>query len=239
MKTLLTSVFAILGLLAVLSSGSAHETDGTASIMPGGCVKNSPPKESVSVDIQGTIRQALGFLVDGSLWEITVNGRTYLVDLGNDKTRQLKDGMTVRVTGQPVSKVLFPLVRTMEYPPRFRPEIHRWIVVADTVEPISEKNPRTFAKVTVRGMLNLNGRLGYPSQSFKLVTANGQTVILDLGIITGVGMLKVEALNGQLVELEGDLAGFHYVTTMCVPDRHEVPIVRLQKITPVKSGGRE
>ena len=90
--------------------------------------------------------------------------------------------------------------------------------------PVPGKNPPTFARVTVRGILNLNAPVGYPARNLKIVTADGQTVVLDLG------MLKVAALNGQLVEVTGEIAGFQNVLTMCMPGQQELPLVRVQKL---------
>jgi hypothetical protein len=101
--------------------------------------------------------------------------------------------------------------------------------VADTVATIDGKHPPTFARVTVRGKLNLNTAVGYPGQTMKIVTADGQMVVLDLGIMTGLGMLKVQEMDGKMIEFKGEIAGFHQVLTMCVQDRQELSIVRVQK----------
>jgi hypothetical protein len=235
MKAFLTAVLAGLGLFAPLATGSAQTNDSgpDASRGIGGCIIK-PPQDNVRVDIQGPIHQVREWHPRRTVWQITANGRTYELNLGTDKTGQLKDGTTVRVTGQLVHEIRPQLLHTLEFPPRPWPPLHVWVVMADTLEPVSDKNPPAFARATVRGTLNLKAKLGYPPQDLKIVTADGQKLVLDLGILTGLGMLKVEALDGKVIDLEGDITGFHLVTTMCVPDQDELPIVRVRKLSPVK-----
>ena len=86
----------------------------------------------------------------------------------------------------------------------------------------------------MRGKLNLNAKLGYPVQTLKTVTNNGQTVVLDLGIMTGLGLLNLQTLAGKVVEIEGEITGFHRVTARRVEDQEELPIMHVRKITPAR-----
>jgi hypothetical protein len=229
----MTSVLAGLGLVALLTTGSAQATV-PAPRGTGGCIF-PPPQGYGFVDFQGPVHQVHErWLPAWKVWQITINGRTYELNLGNDKTDKLKDGMVVRVTGRLLREVRDQWVHTMEYPPRPRPPLYAWVVMAETLEPIKQQNPPSFARITVRGKLNLSARLGYPVQNLKTVTNNGQTVVLDLGIMTGLGLLKLEAVAGKVVEIEGEITGFHRVTAMRVEDQEELPIMHVRKITPAR-----
>ena len=237
MKALLTCVVSGLGLFTLLATSSAQTADsGPRTLTRPGDSFHYLLQEFVRIDIQGPIHQERHIFPGGTLWHITANGHTYALDLGKSKTGPLKDGMTIRVTGKLTERVYSSLLRTMEYPPREWPPLRLWTVVADTVATIDDKNPATFARVTVRGTLNLNAVVGYPGQTLKIVTSDSQMIVLDLGIMTGLGMLKVQELDGKLIDLEGEIAGFHKVVTMCVPDRQELPIVHVQKLTQARSG---
>jgi hypothetical protein len=237
MKVSLTSMFAGLGLFAVLLTGSAQTKGSDVAMIDPPSRISTPLEEFVRVEFQGPIRQAKEMFPGRTVWQITVNGQTYELNLGNDKTHTLKDGMIVRVTGKLVHEERPQWMQTLEYPSRHWASRHVWTVAAETLETVSAKTPPTFARATVRGKLKLKAQLGYPQQAVQLVTADGQQIALDLGVMTGLGLLKVEALDGKVIDLEGDITGFLLVTTMCVPEHDELPILRVQKVTQAPVAG--
>jgi hypothetical protein len=244
MKALLTSVVAGLGVLAFMSSGSAQSNEPVQSALRkvGGCVMPEPQvKEYIGITLQGKIHKVDSFLLGRSMWQVTVEGRTYELDLGpNKKKHWLMNGQTVLVTGRlqhridssPVALCGQGWDGKRPRPPIF---IHSWAVVVDTLKYVDDARRGEIA-VEIRGTLRMKGKVGYPAETLSVVTADGQTVVLDFGK-SAVLKLRGELLDGAQVVLRGSLGGWHAVREMCMPNRFaapELPVVRVSEIAEVE-----
>jgi hypothetical protein len=149
---------------------------------------------------------------------------------------------------------------------------------AAAVAPLPEKESISeTVHVVLEGKLNLKAGLGYPVRgTHPIVVAQGRIYVLQG--LEGLRLARVEhedylipsgdqpllraadKLDGKTVTVEGTFAGFHRVTTMCIPDSF-LPILRVSSIragkgesvrqtvtvrlrgalemTTVRSGGRE
>jgi hypothetical protein len=223
MRAILSCMCGSLGLLALLAFGSVRAADGSSEVIRRPDFWPAP--EFARADLQGTVSHFMdgGFI---KVWQIKANGFTFVLESTKDLTR-LKDGMTIRVTGKLVYREQNYITQSGPYPPIAR---YEWVIVADTVDIVADGIPRrveTFAKIKLRGKLQLDTPLGYPARTRNVVSAGGQMFVVDFGIMTGVGLLNLQELNGKMVDLEGDITGFADFTVMCVPGSTQLPILRV------------
>jgi hypothetical protein len=180
MKALLTGLAAGLGLLAVCSLGSAQATVGgeVGPVLPG-CV---PPKltvddDHIAIALQGRVHKTTDH-AGRPLWSIYADGRTYYLDLGPAK-QALKEGQALRVKGRLQHR--FQQASLPHDPPAQPFHIKVRVVVAESIEPVSDARRGGFVHLEVHGELHMHELVGYPSETLAVVRVDGQLVVLDFG----------------------------------------------------------
>ncbi len=88
--------------------------------------------------------------------------------------------------------------------------------------------------MVISGRLQMNARLGYPArESQAIITSGGMTYVLDFGSNAGLH-LAAQMFDGKTIAIKGTFAGFYTVRTMCVPTQTQLPIIRVDSVTPCR-----
>ena len=213
-------------------------------------------KKIVSVEMQGTLRKVVERYYRGpqlmndkrfpmptydfiivTRWEITVNGKTYELELGTKELQALAEklnGKAVLLEGR-----LETRWRDRNRPPVRPGEVQLMIAsipVPVSVVVVNRLQNAEFVKETVTvvisGKLEMKARLGYPAPDFQtVITSGGKTYVLDLGGNAGL-RLAGQLFDGKTVTVKGTFTGFYSVRTMCVPGQTQLPIIRIDSLEP-------
>jgi hypothetical protein len=241
--------------LGFLLALSAHAADkgGNRSLLPR---PEGPFKKIVSVEMQGTLRKVVEWVYLGprvmkdkrfpmptvdffpvTRWEITVNGKTYELELGTRELQALAEklaGKTVLLEGRLETRWRErnrPLVRPGDVQPAIA-----YMPIPVSVVVVHRLQDAEFVKETVTvvisGKLGMNVRLGYPALDTQaVITSGGKTYVLDFGNNAAL-RLRARLLDGNTVAVKGTFIGFHTVHTMCVPGQTQLPIIRIDSVEP-------
>jgi len=247
-----TAVLAGMGFLLALNAQAA-EDGGNRSLLSR---PDGPLKKIVSVTMQGKLRKVVEIVYIGpqvmkdkrfpmptidfitvTRWEFIVNGTTYELELGTKELQTLAeklDGKIVLVEGQ-----LGIRWRERRRPPKGPNDVQLMIApmpVPVSVVVVSRLQDADCVKETVSvvlsGKLQMNVRLGYPARdSQAVITSGGKTYVLDFGSNAAL-RLAAQLLDGKTVAIKGRFTGFYTVSTMCVPTRTQLPIIRIDSVEP-------
>jgi hypothetical protein len=253
--TFLSGLAFALALPFAFASGGAPTTT-----LPGGRI--ALPKEdvhlTVTAEIRGTLtrRVVRQHLIEGEspddaarmapfaprprpslIWEVTANGKTYVLDLSGDRVwhglAELLEGKTVRVVGR-----LETWVRHQQPRPGPKGEVPAilYLPVRFQVVVVSEFGavaPESVA-VDIRGTLRMNDKVGLPPTTVATVRADGNTFVLDFAGAPAA-LEAARKLDGQPVRIKGSLAGSYQIVYMTNdprrPEPRELPVVRVAEVT--------
>jgi hypothetical protein len=248
-----TVVLAGMGFLLALNAQAADRNrDANHSLLPR---PDGPFKKIVSVEMQGQLKKVVETIYIGpqlmkdkrfpmptidfitvTRWEITVNGKTYELELGTKELQALAEklaGKTVLLEGRLETRwrrrrsPLGPEVprATIAYPP-----VQVSVVVVNRLQ--NAEFIKETISVVVSGKLQMNARLGYPPfDSQAIITTGGKTYVLDFGNNAAL-RLVAQLRDGQNTTIKGTFTGFYSVHTMCVPSQTQLPIIRIDSVQP-------
>jgi hypothetical protein len=180
----------------------------------------------VRVEIQGTLRKVLYPFFGNHQWEITAEGRTYVLDLGPSKIKHhLMDGETLLVHGRLQHRIAtLPTCGPLE-PGKLKEQplwIHSWAVVADSLQYVSRSRRVPPVSVELRGTLQMKAKVGCPPETLSVVVTDKQTVVVDFGKDKQLKVLA-QQLDGKQVMVRGPLTGWQVVGEMGLTFSHRSP----------------
>jgi hypothetical protein len=241
-------ILAGLGFLFSLTANAAENSSPLSLSRPDG-----PLKKIVNVEIQGTLRKVTRTIyigprlmtdkrfpmptidfIDVTVWKITVNGKTYELELNTKELQALAEklnGRTVLLEGRLETRWREPNFRRR--PHDLQPAIAIMpapvsVVVVKRLE--SAEFVKETVTVAISGKLEMNARLGYPAfESKTVITSGGKTYVLDFGNNAGL-RLAGQLFDGKTVAIKGTFTGFYSVHTMCVPGQSQLPIIRIDAL---------
>jgi hypothetical protein len=244
-----TVILAGMGIFLALANGANGDEGGLRLRKPDG-----PFKKITNVEIQGTLRKKVETIyigprpmkdkrfpmptidfIDVTRWEVTVNGKTYELELNTKELQALAEklaGKTVFLEGR-----LETRWRERHRPPMGPNDIQLMIAYMPmpvSVVVVNRLQNAEFVKETVTvvisGKLNMKARFGYPAPDFQaVITSGGKTYVLDFGNNAGL-RLAGQLFDGKTVAVKGAFAGFYTERTMCMPTQTQLPIIRIDSL---------